>query len=180
MVSPHKPDERSVRRRHDGVSPNAAIPAVELHDGEISVCWSGSREAECQRGQCAGRRRRQRTRINTGRRRRAGWDPSSLSSSHSGSAGAKVAKSLGRLILPLLPTTTYVSRHLLRQAANGLFGRAVHELLSALIGDQPRQRLAETVRRILETGATSGADTCEGLLAFAPTFLVPRDTRVVA
>jgi hypothetical protein len=48
VVSPHKPDERSVRRRHDGVSPNAAIPAVEFHDGEISVCWSGSREAECQ------------------------------------------------------------------------------------------------------------------------------------
>ena len=103
-----------------------------------------------------------------------------LSSSHSGSAGAQVAKSLGQLILPLIPTTTYVSGHLLRHAANGLFGRAVHELLSALIGDQPRQKLAETVRRILETGATSGADTCEGLLAFAPTFLVPHDIRVVA
>ena len=98
-----------------------------------------------------------------------------LSSPHSGLAGAKVAESLGRLILPLLPTTTDVSGQLLRQAANGLFGRAVHELVSALIGDQPRQKLAETVRRILETGATSGADTCEGLLAFAPTFLVPHD-----
>jgi len=103
-----------------------------------------------------------------------------VSSPHSGSAGAKVAESLGRLILPLLPTTTYVSGQLLRQAVNGLFGRVVHELLSALIGDQPRQKLAERVRRILETGATSGADTCEGLLAFAPTFLVPPDIRVVA
>jgi hypothetical protein len=103
-----------------------------------------------------------------------------LSSPHSGLAGAKVAESLGRLILPLLPTTTYVSGQLLRQAANGLFGRVVHELLSALIGDQPRQKLAETVRRILQMGATSGADTCEGLLAFAPTFLVPHDTRVGA
>jgi hypothetical protein len=52
VVPPHKPDERSVRRRHDGVSPNTAISAVELHDGEVRVCWSGSREAERQRANC--------------------------------------------------------------------------------------------------------------------------------
>jgi hypothetical protein len=103
-----------------------------------------------------------------------------LNSPHSGSAGAKIAESLGRLIMPLLSTTTYVSGQLLHQAANGLFGRLVHELLSALIEDQPQRKLTETVRRILETGATSGADTCEGLLAFAPTFLVPQDTRAAA
>jgi hypothetical protein len=34
-VTPHKPDERSVWRRHDRVSPNAAISALELHDGEL-------------------------------------------------------------------------------------------------------------------------------------------------
>jgi Protein of unknown function (DUF2877) len=101
-----------------------------------------------------------------------------LNSPHSGFAGAKIAKTLGRLVVPLLPTTSRISGQLLRQAANGRFGRVVHELLSALIEDQLQRKLAETVRRILETGATSGADTCEGLLALAPTFLVPRDTRV--
>ena len=103
-----------------------------------------------------------------------------LNSPYSGSAGAKIANTLGRSILPLLPTTTYVSAQLLRQAANGLFGRVVHELLSALLGDQSGQKLAETVQSILQMGATSGADTCEGLLAIAPMFLVSQDTRVAA
>ena len=52
MVTPHKPDERSVWRRHDRVSPNAAISALELHDGEVCMCWSRSREAERQRANC--------------------------------------------------------------------------------------------------------------------------------
>jgi len=52
VVAPHKPDERSVRRRHSRVVPNAAVPAVELRDGEVCVCWSDSREAERQRADC--------------------------------------------------------------------------------------------------------------------------------
>jgi hypothetical protein len=30
VLPPHKPDERSVWRRHDGVGPNAAVSAVEF------------------------------------------------------------------------------------------------------------------------------------------------------
>jgi hypothetical protein len=52
VVTPYKPDERSVWRRHSGVVPNAAIAAVELYDGEVCVCRSGSREAERQRADC--------------------------------------------------------------------------------------------------------------------------------
>jgi len=52
VVTPHKPDERSVWRRHDGVIPNPAISALELHDREVCVCRSGSREAERQRADC--------------------------------------------------------------------------------------------------------------------------------
>ena len=52
VVTPHKPDERSVRRCHDGVIPNAAIAAVELHDSEVCVCRSGSSEAERQHADC--------------------------------------------------------------------------------------------------------------------------------
>ena len=40
VVPPYKPDERSIWRRHDSVSPNAAVSAVELHDGEVRVRWA--------------------------------------------------------------------------------------------------------------------------------------------
>jgi hypothetical protein len=93
-----------------------------------------------------------------------------LHSPYSGRAGAKAGETLGRSLLPLLPTTTEVSGHLLRQAANGLFSRDLHELVAALIEGPPPEELGKKVRRVIETGATSGADTCEGLLAFAPAF----------
>jgi hypothetical protein len=98
-----------------------------------------------------------------------------LNSPHSGAAGAGVAESLGQAILPLLWTTGDVSGQLLRQAINGLFSRDVHELLLALLGNPTPHQLQKTIRRIIETGATSGADTCMGLLAFAPSFLTPRE-----
>jgi hypothetical protein len=71
-----------------------------------------------------------------------------------------------------------VSGQLLRQATNGLFGRDIHELISALLGASPRQLLCEKVRRVIESGATSGADTCEGMLAFAPFFFRTDNERV--
>jgi hypothetical protein len=103
-----------------------------------------------------------------------------LTCPHSGSAGAEAAESLGCSILPLLPTTTDISGQLLRQAAHGLFGRDVHELVSALIGDPAPEQLRENVRQVLETGATSGADMCEGLLAFAPSFFTNHIERAAA
>ncbi len=75
-------------------------------------------------------------------------------------------------LIPLLPSTTDVSAHLLRQAAQGLLSRDLHELISALIGEAPPGQLHEAIRRVVETGATSGADTCEGLLAFAPSYFI--------
>jgi len=100
-----------------------------------------------------------------------------LNSPHSGAAGARAAESLGQAILPLLWTTGDVSGQLLRQAVNGLFSRDVHELLLALLGNPAPHQLQKTIRRVIETGATSGADTCMGLLAFAPSFLTPREER---
>jgi hypothetical protein len=101
-----------------------------------------------------------------------------LISPHAGMAGLNAAELLGRSLLPLLPTTTDVSGHLLRQAASGLFCRDVHELVSALIGAASSRELSEIVRRIVDTGATSGADICEGLLAFAPAFFSTHNGRV--
>jgi hypothetical protein len=93
-----------------------------------------------------------------------------LTSPHAGAGGARAVESLGRALLPLLPTTTDVSAHLLRQAMNGLFCRDLHELVSALIGAASAPQLSEKIRPVMEIGATSGADTCEGLLAFAPSY----------
>lgn len=93
---------------------------------------------------------------------------------------AAAADRLAGLIPPLLPTTTYISGQLLLQAMRGLFARAVDELLSALTSNSPPQRLNGAIRRIIDTGATSGADTCMGVIAFAPSFLVPRHQRAAA
>jgi hypothetical protein len=101
-----------------------------------------------------------------------------VTSPHAGAAGVRATKSISQALLPLLPTTTEVSGQLLRQATNGLFGRDIHELISALLGASPRQLLCEKVRRVIESGATSGADTCEGMLAFAPFFFRTDNERV--
>jgi Protein of unknown function (DUF2877) len=103
-----------------------------------------------------------------------------LTSPHSGPGGAGAAETLRRLLLPLLPTTTDISGHLLRQAACGMFSRDLHELRSALIEATSPQELDRIMRRLLQTGATSGADTCEGLLAFAPFYFTKRRDRVSA
>jgi hypothetical protein len=103
-----------------------------------------------------------------------------LGSAQSGLAGARAADSLRRALLPLLPGTTDISGHLLRQAAGGWFSRAVHELTAALIGDPPPERLSGAIQRVVETGATSGADMCVGLLAAAPLFLWTDDGRAAA
>lgn len=103
-----------------------------------------------------------------------------LHSRCSGAAGSVAAVRLARLIAPLLPTTTDISAHLLRQAMNGLFGRSLHELMLALTGDPPRPRLIDAVRQVVETGATSGADACVGVIAAAFSFLVPQDQGVAA
>ncbi len=103
-----------------------------------------------------------------------------LGSAHSGPAGADAADSLRRALLPLLPRTTDISGHLLRQAAGGSFSRAVHELVAAVIGGRAPEPLTDKIERVVETGATSGADMCAGLLAAAAEFLRTDDERVAA
>ncbi len=100
-----------------------------------------------------------------------------LKSPHAGPAGARAADLLTRLLLPQLSRTTEVSGHLLRQAANGWFGRDLAELVGGLIGAASAAEWGAQIRRAIDTGATSGADTCEGVLAFAATFLGRREGR---
>ena len=93
-----------------------------------------------------------------------------LTASRSGAAGAAAARSLDEMMRPLLPGTTDISMQLLRQASRGLVGRAVHELICAISGETDHRALRAAIQRVVEMGATSGADTCMGLLAFAPSF----------
>src|ERR1700722_1697269 len=52
MRTPMPPEKMSIRRRDSRVSPDTAIAVVELHDSEVRVCRSGSREAERQHTNC--------------------------------------------------------------------------------------------------------------------------------
>ena len=103
-----------------------------------------------------------------------------LTAPEAGEAGAAAARNLVGLIQPLLPRTTDLSAHLLRQAARGLIGRALQDLIGALVADSEPERLQFTVQAVVETGATSGADTCMGVLAAATSFLLPRAERAQA
>ena len=103
-----------------------------------------------------------------------------LTASRSGAAGAAAARSLDRDDAPALPGTTDISMQLLRQASRGLVGRAVHELICAIFGETNLQALRIAIQRVVETGATSGADTCMGLLAFAPSYFLSDDERAAA
>jgi hypothetical protein len=91
-----------------------------------------------------------------------------LKSPHSGPTGARTAESFARMLPPLLAGTTDLSGHLLRQAANGWFSRDLDELVDGVLSSGSDDELNAMVRRVVKTGASSGADTCEGLLAFAP------------
>jgi Protein of unknown function (DUF2877) len=103
-----------------------------------------------------------------------------LTASPSGAAGAAAARSLDQMMRPLLPGTTDISMQLLRQASRGLVGRAVHELICAISGETNLQALRIAIQRVVETGVTSGADTCMGLLAFAPSYFLSDDERAAA
>jgi hypothetical protein len=103
-----------------------------------------------------------------------------LAAPAAGQAGAAAARSLRDAMRPWLAGTTDISAHLLRQAARGWVGRNVHELIVALIEDAPTEALQAAVQRVLDTGATSGADLCAGLLACARAFLVTHAERAAA
>ena len=82
-----------------------------------------------------------------------------------GAGGARepVAARLRAALGPALPATTEISRALLAQASHGHVSRPVWELArSVLSGRAPS---AQARADVLGTGATSGGDTCAGLVA---------------
>lgn len=103
-----------------------------------------------------------------------------LNSPYSGDAGKQCAARLRDAIEPLLATTTDVSAHLLRQAARGFVSRDLHELLVALASDSSHAQLQLAIQNVVETGATSGADACTGMIAAAESFFIPQYERAAA
>ena len=77
-----------------------------------------------------------------------------------------VAARLRAALAPALPATTEISRALLSQASQGHVSRPVWELArSVLSGGDQAGASARARAGVLATGATSGGDTCAGLVA---------------
>ena len=66
---------------------------------------------------------------------------------------------------PTLASTTDVSRALLEQAASGHPSRAVWDLVRGLLTGRAADDVIDPAVRVLGTGATSGGDTCAGIVA---------------
>ena len=103
-----------------------------------------------------------------------------LTTPAAGPAGAAAAGAIGGALASFLPATTFVSRHLLHQAGGGMFARPVVDLVSALIGGSMGAALDAAALRLVAIGATSGADTCMGILAGCESFLVDDDMQEAA
>jgi len=67
-------------------------------------------------------------------------------------------------VTPWLGTTGDISRHLLQQAMQGWSGRALHALGQALVEGADEAALHSALARLLDSGASSGADGCIGLV----------------
>ena len=77
----------------------------------------------------------------------------------------QLAARLRAALAPALPTTTEISRALLCQASRGHVSRPVWELASTLLSNSTAVTSAQARADVLSTGATSGGDTCAGLVA---------------
>ena len=73
------------------------------------------------------------------------------------------AARLRTALAPALPATTEISRALLAQASHGHVSRPLWELVSTVLSG--RAPSAQARADVLGTGATSGGDTCAGLVA---------------
>ena len=76
-----------------------------------------------------------------------------------------VTARLRAALVPALPATTEISRALLSQASRGHVSRPVWELTSTLLSGSAAAAPVQARANVLATGATSGGDTCAGLVA---------------
>ena len=75
------------------------------------------------------------------------------------------AARLRAALAPALPATNEISRALLRQASQGHVSRPVWELTRSVLSGRAAAASAPAWTGVLATGATSGGDTCAGLVA---------------
>ena len=76
-----------------------------------------------------------------------------------------VAARLRAALAPALPATSEISRALLGQASRGHVSRPVRELAGTVLSGRAAAASAQARAAVLATGATSGGDTCAGLVA---------------
>ena len=88
-----------------------------------------------------------------------------FSSSAAGAEGARITARLARALVPVLPSTPDVSRHLLTQATRGLPSRAIHDLAAAVVEGAAEPVLEDALQVVLGIGCSSGADACMGMIA---------------
>jgi hypothetical protein len=79
-----------------------------------------------------------------------------------GAPARRAFKALGAAIARRGERTTAVSRHFLAAASEGRFTERVKGLVRAIF-DENEKRVAAAAKRVLECGATSGADLIEGV-----------------
>jgi hypothetical protein len=75
------------------------------------------------------------------------------------------AARLRAALAPALPATTEISRALLGQASHGQVSRPVWELVRGVLSGREAAAAAQARADVLSTGATSGGDTCAGVVA---------------
>ena len=75
------------------------------------------------------------------------------------------AARLRAALAPALPATTDISRALLGQASRGHVSRPVWELARAVLSGRAAAASTQARADVFATGATSGGDTCAGLVA---------------
>ena len=80
-------------------------------------------------------------------------------------------------ILARIASTTQISGHFLSLAAQGHFVEAIHCVLDALLCQQRLEIAENAVERLLQVGATSGADLCTGLLGGIAAWM-PRESNL--
>jgi hypothetical protein len=85
------------------------------------------------------------------------------------------AARLRTALAPALPATTEISRALLAQASQGHVSRPVWELISTVLSGRTAAAYAHARAAVLATGATSGGDTCAGLVAACRLLSGPRE-----
>ena len=92
--------------------------------------------------------------------------------------GASLRARLVAALRPWLGTTGDISRQLLQQVMQGSPGRALHELGQAVVEGMDEAAMQSALERLLDSGGSSGADGCIGLIAACRRLWLPAERAI--